>query len=251
MKKQLSVVIITKNESENIEACLKSVQWADEIIIIDSGSTDETEEICRKYTDNFYIKDWPGFGLQKQRVLDLASCDWVLSIDADERVSAELKHEILNLINSSTNEVNGYLVPRLSEYLGKKIYHAGWYPDYVLRLAKNGRCHFTKDLVHERMVVDGVVGKIKIPLTHYPYRSVSHHFQKLNEYSSLSAEKMFLQGREVTWVGLIFKSMFAFFRAYMLRRGILDGWSGLVVSISTSVSVYMKYLKLMELQKNS
>ncbi len=250
MASQLSIIIITKNEEANIEDCLKSVEWADEIIIIDSGSIDQTEAICRKYTDQFHRRDWPGFGKQKQRVLELAHYDWVLSIDADERVPVELKDEILGVINNTSVNVNGYFIPRLSEYLGCKIYHAGWYPDYVLRLAKKGKCYFTEDVVHERMVVDGGGGNLSTPLMHYPYRSISHHFQKLNQYSSLSSEKMFLQGKKVSSAGVILRAMFAFFRAYLLKKGILDGWPGLFVSISTSLSVYLKYLKLKELQKS-
>ena len=154
----LSVIVITKDEQDNIEDCLESVKWAEEIIIVDSGSTDKTEAICRKFTDNFYVKDWPGFGIQKQRSLELASREWVLSIDADERVTPELKSEIIDKITQNSN-VGGYLIPRLSNYLGKDIYHAGWYPDYTLRLVKRKEVYFTRDIVHEKMIVDGRVQK--------------------------------------------------------------------------------------------
>ena len=243
----LSVVVITKNEQDNILNCLESVKWADEVIVVDSGSTDRTEEICRKYTDNFYVKDWPGFGIQKQRALDLATHEWVLSIDADERVTSELKNEIISVL-SSNSTVNGYLIPRLSNYLGKDIRHAGWYPDYTLRLVKRSKSHFTKDIVHEKMIVDGSIDKLVNHFLHYPYKDIAHHMQKLNSYSSLSAEKMHASVKRVSWLMILFKAFFGFVRAYILRKGFLDGWQGFAVSVSTAVSVYYKYLKLKELE---
>ncbi len=243
----LIIIIITKNEQDNIEDCLESVKWADEIIVVDSGSIDKTEEICRRYTDNFYVKDWPGFGIQKQRTLDLATHEWALSIDADERVTLELKNEIISVLSSNSN-VNGYLIPRLSNYLGKGIHHSGWYPDYTLRLVKKNKSHFTKDIVHEKMVVNGTINKLNNHFLHYPYKDIAHHMQKLNSYSSLSAEKMFSKGKSVSWSMIFLKALFGFIRAYILRKGFLDGWQGFVVSISTAISVYYKYLKLKELE---
>ena len=242
-KPLLSVIIITKNEQDNIKDCLESVKWAGEIIVVDSGSTDKTEEICRKYTDKFYVKDWPGFGIQKQRALELASHKWVLSVDADERVTSELRDEIINKMAHDSN-ISGYLIPRLSNYLGKDIYHAGWYPDYTLRLVRRERSHFTEDIVHEKMMVDGSIGKLSNHFLHYPYKDIAHHMQKLNDYSSLSAEKMFSNGKYISWPMIFVKAFFGFIRAYIFRRGFLDSWQGLVVSISTSFSVYLKYLKL-------
>ena len=245
-KTLLSVIIITKNEQDNIKDCLESVKWADEIIVVDSGSTDKTEEICRKYTNKFYVKDWPGFGIQKQNSLDLATHEWVLSIDADERVTSDLRNEIISVLSSNSN-VNGYLIPRLSNYLGKDIRHAGWYPDYTLRLVKRGKSHFTKDIVHEKMVVDGAIQKISNHFLHFPFKDIEHHFQKLNDYSTLSANKMHREGKKVGWFLIVLKTLLAFIRSYILKLGILDGWPGLIVSVSTSLSVYMKYVKLKEL----
>jgi len=243
----LSVIIITKNEQDNIKNCLESVKWANEIIIVDSGSTDRTEEICRKYTDKFYVKDWPGFGIQKQRALELVSHEWVMSIDADERITPELRDEIIRKITHDSN-IAGYLIPRLSNYLGKDIYHAGWYPDYTLRLVKKQTSHFTEDIVHEKMMVVGSIGKLSNHFLHYPYKDTSHHLQKINTYSSLSAEKMFDNGRHVSWSRIVLKAIFGFTRSYIFRRGFLDGWPGLIVSISTGLSTYLKYLKLKELR---
>jgi len=249
-KALLSVIIITKNEQDNIKDCLESIKWADEIIVVDSGSKDKTEEICRKYTDKFYVKDWLGFGIQKQRALDLATHEWVLSIDADERVTPRLKNEIFHKIAYDSNE-SGYLIPRLSNYLGKDIYHSGWYPDYTLRLVKKQNSRFTKDIVHEKIIVEGGVGKISSHFLHYPYKDISHHFQKINVYSSLSAKKMFDNGKRIVWPMILVKSIFSFFKSYVLRRGFLDGWPGVVVSISTGLSVFLKYLKLKEFLMNS
>jgi glycosyltransferase involved in cell wall biosynthesis len=245
-KALLSVIVITKNEQDNIEDCLESVKWADEIIVVDSVSTDKTEEICRKYTDKFYVKDWPGFGIQKQRALALASHEWILSVDADERVTLDLKDEIIEKISQDSN-TDGYLIPRLSNYLGKDIRHSGWYPDYTLRLVRRQKSYFTSDIVHEKMVVDGSVNKLKGHFSHYPYRDITHHMQKLNDYSSLSAEKMFANGKYISWPMIFLKALFGFIRAYIFKMGFLDGWQGLVVSISTGVSVYMKYVKLKEM----
>lgn len=245
---RLSVIIITKDEQDNIKDCLESVKWADEIIVVDSGSTDQTEAICREYTDKFYVRDWPGFGVQKQRALELATYDWVLSIDADERVTPELQKEIESIINVDPIR-SGYQIPRLSYYLGKGIRHAGWYPDYILRLVQRSRAHFSEDIVHERLVVDGGVDRLSSHFMHFPHKDIAHHFQKINQYSSLSAEKMFKEGRSTNWIAIFAKPVFGFFRAYVLRKGFLDGWHGLAVSVSTSMLIYLKYIKLKERQR--
>ena len=244
-KYPLSVIIITQDEQDNIHDCLESVKWAQEIVVVDSGSADETENICREYTDRFYTKDWPGFGVQKQRALELTNCDWVLSLDADERVTPELQMEIIAAIEVDS-EVYGYMIPRLSHYLGKGIRHAGWYPDYTLRLVKKDKSHFSNDIVHEKLIVDGKVGRLNNHFMHFPYKDIAHHLQKINQYSSLSAQKMLESGKTVSWSMVFVKAFFGFFRAYILRKGFIDGWRGLVVSISTALSVYLKYIKLKE-----
>jgi len=244
-KYPLSVIIITQDEQDNIHDCLESVKWAQEIVVVDSGSADETENICREYTDRFYTKDWPGFGVQKQRALELTNCDWVLSLDADERVTPELQIEIIAAIEVDS-EVYGYMIPRLSHYLGKGIRHAGWYPDYTLRLVKKDKSHFSNDIVHEKLIVDGKVGRLNNHFMHFPYKDIAHHLQKINQYSSLSAQKMLESGKTVSWLMVFVKAFFGFFRAYILRKGFIDGWQGLVVSISTALSVYLKYIKLKE-----
>jgi len=241
----LSIIIITKNEQETIRDCLESVSWAKEIIILDSGSTDLTESICREYTDKFFIKDWPGFGEQKQRALDLASQMWVFSIDADERLTSDLKEEIISIIESDRQE-SGFYVPRLSHYLGKEIRYAGWYPDYVIRLVRSQKARFTDDKIHERIILDGKVGRLSSHMLHYPYKNIEHHIQKINLYSSISALILFEKGKRISWAMIFTKSMFSFLRSYFIKRGFLGGWVGLIVSCSSAISVYLKYLKLKE-----
>jgi len=208
-KYPLSVIIITQDEQDNIHDCLESVKWAQEIVVVDSGSADETENICREYTDRFYTKDWPGFGVQKQRALELTNCDWVLSLDADERVTPELQIEIIAAIEVDS-EVYGYMIPRLSHYLGKGIRHAGWYPDYTLRLVKKDKSHFSNDIVHEKLIVDGKVGRLNNHFMHFPYKDIAHHLQKINQYSSLSAQKMLESGKTVSW-SMVFVKAFLIF----------------------------------------
>ncbi|MGZ5008247.1 MAG: glycosyltransferase family 2 protein, partial [Methylobacter sp.] len=152
----LSAVIITKNEAGHIARCLESISWADEIIVLDSGSEDDTVAICRRYTDKVYQTDWPGFGIQKQRAVDKAGGDWILSIDADEVVSPELRLEIENALRQE--RYNGYEIPRLSSYCGRQMRHGGWWPDHVLRLFRRDCGRFTDAVVHERIIVQGEIG---------------------------------------------------------------------------------------------
>jgi len=243
---KISAIIITKNEELNIDKCLRSISWCDEIIVLDSGSTDKTEQICKNYTENFYFHEWQGYGPQKQAALLKAKYNWVLSIDADEEVTSELKEEILEIL-ASENNFSGFLIPRKSFYLGKFINHSGWYPDYILRIGNRKKISFSEDIVHEKMTIDGNVGKLKNNLLHYPYRNIYHHFEKINNYSELSAKKMFLNNKSASPWKIIFAPLFAFFRAYFLKKGFLDGYQGFLISLSTGISTYLKYIKLKEL----
>jgi len=246
----ISIIIITKNEQDNIKDCLESIKWAKEIIVVDSGSSDFTESICKEYTDKFFVRDWPGFGLQKQRALDLASEKWVFSIDADERVTPDLKEEIISIVQSDAKH-SGFYVPRLAHYLGKEIRYAGWYPDYVVRLVKKDKASFSFDNIHERIILEGSVGHLSNHLLHYPYKNIKHHLEKINQYSSIASKSLFNKGKRISWAMIFVKSIFSFFRSYVLRKGFLGGWSGLVISCSTAISVYLKYLKLRELQNKN
>ena len=241
----LSVVIITKNESLHIARCLQSISWADEIIVLDSGSDDDTVNICKHYTDKVFETDWPGFGIQKQRALDKATGNWVLSIDADERVSPELQQEIQQAILKT--EYAGFEIPRLSSYCGRQIRHGGWWPDHVLRLFQRDQGHFTADLVHESVIVAGKTKKLNNPLLHDSYINVEEVLNKVCSYSSLGAEKLYNAGKKASFSKAIINSAWMFVRTYFIKAAFLDGRQGLMMAISNAEATYYKYIKLIEL----
>ena len=242
----LSVIIITKNESAHIGSCLQSVSWADEVIVLDSGSDDDTVEICKQYTDSVFITDWPGFGIQKQRALDKAQGDWILSIDADEVVTTELRTEIEKALQQE--QFNGYDIPRLSSYCGKQIRHGGWWPDYVLRLFRRNAGYFTESVVHERIVVQGEIGKLTSPLLHDAFVNLDEVLCKVNSYSTLGAEMLHQKEVQSSICKALFKGLWTFIRTYWLKAAFLDGRQGLMLSISNAEGTYYKYVKLLELQ---
>lgn len=243
----LSVILITKNEEANLKDCLESVSFADEIIVVDSQSSDKTQEIARSFGAKLEItSDWPGFGPQKNRALNLATQDWVLSIDADERVTHELKQEILATM-ASANAADCYAIPRSSWYCGRFMKHSGWYPDYVDRLFKRGSAKFSDHLVHERLLPTGLSGKLKNHFLHYSYRDFSQVLKKIDVYSSAAAQQAFKQGKKGGLGEALIHGFWAFFRTYVLRRGFLDGKHGLALAISNAATSYYKYLKLWQL----
>ncbi len=244
----LSVIIITKNESRHITRCLESVAWADEIIVLDSGSDDDTVALCKHFTDKVFETDWPGFGIQKQRALAKASGDWVLSIDADEWITAELRKEIEQAIIQT--DISGFEIPRLSSYCGKEIRHGGWWPDYVMRLFQCYHGRFTGDPVHERIIVTGNTGKLNTPLLHESFVDFEEVLNKVNHYSSLGAEKHFQAGKRTSLFQAVLKGLWTFFKTYILKAAFLDGQEGLMLAISNAEGAYYKYLKLLFLQKN-
>ena len=244
----LSVILITKNEEANLKDCLESVSFADEIIVVDSQSSDKTQEIARSFGAKLEItSDWPGFGPQKNRALNLATQDWVLSIDADERVTPELKQEILATM-ASANAADCYAIPRSSWYCGRFMKHSGWYPDYVDRLFKRGSAKFSDHLVHERLLPTGSSGKLNNHFLHYSYRDFSQVLKKVDVYSSAAAQQAFKQGKKGGLGEALIHGFWAFFRTYVLRRGFLDGKHGLALAISNAATSYYKYLKLWQLQ---
>jgi glycosyltransferase involved in cell wall biosynthesis len=239
----LSVVLITKNESANIRACLESVAWADEIIVVDSGSTDDTAAIARGTGAKVYVHpDWPGFGPQKNRALGYASKDWVFSIDADERVTPELRAELEHAIREG--QADGYFCPRLSQFCGKFIRHSGWYPDYVLRLFKRGQAHFSDSLVHESVQLTGISAKLKAPLLHCSYLTMEDVERKVEHYSTAAAEQMFQAGKRATLVRAGVSAGWAFVRTYIVRLGVLDGVAGWNIACMNARTTWLKYRKL-------
>lgn len=244
---KLSVIIITKNEGLNIRACLESVAWADEIIVVDSGSTDDTVTISREFTPHVYIHDWPGFGAQKNRALNYASKDWVLSLDADERVTPELRRDIEAVLKGA-NAI-AYRIPRLSNYCGRFMHHSGWYPDHVTRLFLRGKAHFSDDLVHERLLVEGSTAQLDGMLLHYAFDNLEEVLHKVNQYSSAGAQMMQRRGRRVTLTGAVLRGLWSFVRTYFLRAGFLDGREGFMLAVSNAEGTYYRYLKLMLLNQ--
>jgi glycosyltransferase involved in cell wall biosynthesis len=245
----LSAIVITRNEAHNLHDCLQSMHgWVDEIIVVDSQSTDATVAIAQQHGAKVaQPADWPGFGPQKNRALVLATCDWVFSIDADERVTPELAAEIIQVLKTGNAQV-AYKVPRLSSYCGKFIHHAGWQPDYVLRLFKRGTAKFSDDLVHERVVCEQKVIALQNHLLHYSYLNFSQVLSKVDAYSSASAQQAYARGKRSSVAGALGHGAWAFFRTYVIRRGFLDGSHGLALSVSNAETSYYKYLKLWHMQ---
>jgi glycosyltransferase involved in cell wall biosynthesis len=243
----LSVVIIAKNEAERIEECLRSVAWAQEIVVIDSGSTDATCDIARRFTDRVHFIPWQGFGPQKQVAVDLASHDWILNVDCDERVSPALAVEIRQILSLEAPQ-GAYSVPRRS-FLGRKeIKYCGWSPDRTVRLFNRTKARYSDNIVHERVVTDGTIAACNGHLLHYSFTGLSPMLAKLNHYSDLSARQMFDQGRHCTLFDLSVRPLFAFFKTYLIKAGLLDGVEGLVISVTTAMLTFAKYAKLRELK---
>jgi glycosyltransferase involved in cell wall biosynthesis len=239
----LSVIIICKNEENKIRECLESVSWADEIIALDSGSNDNTVSICQEFTDKVHITDWPGFGKQKQRALELATQPWVLSIDADERITQESQNEILEAINRA-DAVDGYQLPRSSNFCGRFMRHSGWYPDYVLRLFRRESAQFTDDVVHERVICAGTTANLQHPILHYTYDSLDQAVEKANLYSTLGAEKLYEEGKQSSVSKAFLKGLWAFLRTYLFRQGFRDGKHGFLLAVVNAEATYNKYAKL-------
>jgi glycosyltransferase involved in cell wall biosynthesis len=245
----ISVVVITKDEAGAIERCLRSVDWADEVIVLDSGSTDRTVEISQKLGARVSVTaDWPGFGPQKNRALEQATGDWVLSLDADEWVTPDLRDEILNVI-SRPNGAMAFRVPRLSSFCGRFMRHSGWWPDYVTRLFRRGAARFSDDSVHERVIAEGKTGTLREPIMHETFVDLDELLQKMNSYSSLAAQEMRDGGRKAGLAGAVLRGLWAFVRTYFLRGGFLDGREGFMLAVATAEGTYYRYAKLMLVSK--
>ena len=246
----LTVTIITLNESAHMADVLRSVAFADEVIVVDSHSTDGTPDIARQFTDRVVVRDWPGYIDQKNYAASLASHDWILSVDADERVTPELAQEIRALL-AGAPACAGYRVPRLSHYLGRWIRSTDWYPDFQLRLYDRRRCAWAGRYVHESVRTDGPVGRLRADLLHYTYRDVAHHLQTIDRYTTLAARQMHEDGRRAGVRHLLLNPAAAFLRNYVARGGFRDGRVGLIVSLLNTYYVMLKFVKLYERQRNT
>jgi glycosyltransferase involved in cell wall biosynthesis len=243
----VSVTIIARNESANIAAALESVSWADEIVVVDAESTDDTVAIARRFTPRVTVREWPGYTAQKNFAAGQACHDWIFSLDADERVSPALAEDIRKVMQGEPREA-GFRVPRASFYLGRWLRSTDWYPDFQLRLYDRRRARWEGRYVHETVAANGAVGKLRGELLHYPYRNIAHHVQTIDRYTTLIAEQAAERGRRASMGDLLVRPPIAFLRNYVLRLGIKDGRAGLVVSLLNSYYVFLKFAKLWERQ---
>ena len=241
-KVTLSVIIAAKNEAHNIADCIASVAFADEILVLDSGSQDATATIAQQLRAKVVHTDWQGYGAQQQRGIDLAQSDWVLSLDADERISPELQLEIVRAINSPV--AKGYRLPRSSSFCGQFMKAGGWTPDYTTRLVRRDCAGFTSHFLHAHMTVAGTTSDLKSPIIHYSYRNLDDVLDKLSRYSRGAAMDAATQGQTSGLGKAILKAQWAFFRTFVLRAGFLDGRMGLVLAIFNAQITYYKYLRL-------
>ncbi len=243
----ISATVIACNEEHNIADALQSLSWADEIVVVDSGSRDATLEICRKYTDRILHRDWTGYVDQKNFAVESARHKWVFSLDADERVSPELRAEILDLAGRGFPRA-GYKIPRMAFFMGRWIRHGDWYPDYQLRLFDRTKGKWEGGHVHESVKTRETPGYLKGNIHHFTYRNLSDYLRRLEIYSNLAAVDYQHKGKRATALTLFLNPMAAFMKAFIMRRGFLDGAPGFAVAVMGAVSVFFKYAKLYELQ---
>jgi glycosyltransferase involved in cell wall biosynthesis len=245
----LSVTLITLNEEQNIRDCLESVGFADEIILVDSGSRDRTLEIAGEFPVQIFNEPWQGFSGTKNSAQEKARGDWILNIDADERVSPELRAEIQHLLKEGT-DCAGFKIPRRNYFCGQWIRHGGWYPNYQLRLYRKEAGRFASREVHEQVAVNGRIESLINNLEHYTYRSISDYLRRMDRYAALSARQYLKEGRRIGWPAIMGRSWFTFFQMWVLKRGFLDGGYGLLLAGLYSQYTFVKYAKLKEMEKN-
>ena len=245
---RLSVTVIALNEEANIVPCLESVRFADEIVVVDTGSTDRTVELARSFTDRIFSTDWRGFAGTKNFALEQARMEWVFSLDADERVPEGLRQEILNIVKAD-DPLAGYKIPRKNYVGGRWIRHLGWYPDYTLRLFRRGQGRFREREVHEEVEVAGSVGLLHTALEHYSYKNLSEYAARQDRYARLAAQEMRHAGRRPFPGELIWRPALTFFNLFVLKRGFLEGTLGVKLALESSRYNFLKYHYLRELSR--
>ena len=242
---RLSVVVVTRNEEDQIRACLESVAWADELIVVDAESEDKTASIARELTDHVVVRPWPGYAAQKNFGLGLARAPWILSLDADETVSSALRAEIEQVV-AADGPADGYEVPRRNIVWGRFIRHGGLYPDWQVRLFRRGRGRFGDRAVHESVAVDGAVGRLAGHLEHRSYRDIADFLARADRYSTLAAEDWVAQGRRVHVWDFVLRPLGRFLSMYVLGRGFLDGWRGFLLAALYAYYVLIRSAKVWE-----
>ncbi len=248
---EISFCIITLNEEDNIEDLIKNIKAvADEIIIVDCGSKDKTVEIAKTLGAKVIFNGWKDYSTQKNFAISKASKDWVFVLDADEILSDELKESILSVKEKEFSDIEGFLIGRKTFYLGKFINHSGWYPDIKVRLFKKEYGKFYGKYVHEGFEFGGRAKKLKGDVLHYSYKNIGDHIERIKKYSCLSAKRMKSEGKNFSFVKLLFSPPFGFIKHYFLKLGFLDGFRGFIISVLTSYYIFLKYLFLWEIERN-
>jgi glycosyltransferase involved in cell wall biosynthesis len=249
MREKISACVIAFNEERKIQRALQSVAWCDEIVVLDSFSTDRTVELCRQFTERVYQHEWMGYVGQRNLVREMSVHPWILFLDSDEEVSPGLRDEILDEFERGRGRYVGYQFPRQVHYLGRWIRHGEWYPDVKLRLFRKEFGRTEGQEPHDKVVVRGPVKTLGHPLWHYTYDDVSDHLETLNRFSSITARQRYVEGGAFRWSDLLFRPALRFLKGYFLRRGFLDGAPGFMIAVMASVGVFVKYAKLWELRQ--
>jgi len=244
----VAAIVVCFNEEERIEDCLKSLRWCDEIVVVDSYSTDRTPEICRKYTSRFIQRAWSGYREQKAFAHSQATKNWVLLVDSDERVTPELQREIIERLAKDDGEYAGYAIPRLVHYLGRWWRRGGWYPDYDVRLFRRDRATWGGIDPHEKIIVDGKVRRLQNPLHHFSYRSIDDHINRINRFTTISSAELSKAGGRWRLSDALLRPAARFFRSYIIKRGFMEGFAGFYVALTAAVYVFLKYAKLWEIE---
>ncbi|MFP4082121.1 MAG: glycosyltransferase family 2 protein [Candidatus Aminicenantes bacterium] len=248
---EISAVVITRNEEKRLEPALKSLAGiAAEIIVVDAYSSDQTLKIAKKYTKKVFQRTWTNFADQKNFANSRASLPWILSLDADERLSPELQQEIISLKKKEKEPPwAGFSMPRQVFYLGRWIRHSGWYPDRKIRLFRKEKARWEGEYVHEKLVIEGQVKKLNHSIHHFTYRNIREHVDRINIFSDLGAQKLYASQKKSRWYHLVFLPFFRLIRSYILKGGFLDGFAGFVIAVLHGYSIFLRYAKLREIWK--
>ena len=249
-KEKLSIYVLTFNNERTIERCLKSLRWADELVVVDSGSTDNTLKICRRFTNHVYQRKWTNHQEQYQYAADLTTNRWVMFVDADEEVSSELAREIQKELKANNGQWDGYIAHRRTYYLGRWIKHGGWYPDYEIRLYDRNKGRW-KGGLHAKVHVKGRIKTLKNRYYHYTYRDISDQIMTIDKYSQVAAEDMLRKKKRFFLVNMLLNPPFRFIKEYIFKRGFLDGIPGLIIAVSTFYYTFIKQAKAWERSNES
>lgn len=244
----ISACVTTFNEEHNIHRCLQSLVWCDEIVVVDSFSTDRTVELCRTYTDKVEQHAWLGYIGQKNLIRKMASHEWLLFVDADEEVSDALREQIIAEFNKGPGEICGYEFPRMVNYMGRWIRHGEWYPDVKLRLFRKDRGRSGGQEPHDQVFVNGPIKRLRGHLYHFTYDDLYDHVETMNRFSTITAREKYREGQRFRWADFVFRPPLRFLKAFFIKRGFMDGTRGFLIALISSVGVYVKYAKLWELE---